>query len=96
MNEDTPCRECRGTGVVPGYETDKDCPVCHGVGTEDRIVRFEGETAWDAVVHHYSLNIEEEDDFISFLEAKGMAPGRCSLPWLQMYYREWRHLSQDC
>jgi hypothetical protein len=62
----------------------------------ESITKFEGESTWDALVNHYSLTIEQEDDFISYLEANGTAPGRCNLEQLQAHYEEWQRLFQDC
>ena len=49
------------------------------------VVRFPGETPWEAIVSHHSLDIEEEDAFREYIEMKGhkrMAP----LDLLEMLY----------
>lgn len=62
----------------------------------EEITQFEGETAWDTLISHHGLDFEEEDDFLSFLEAALTSPGRCDLTTLQAHYLEWRRLESDC
>jgi hypothetical protein len=35
------------------------------------INKFQGESAWDAVVSHFGFDITEEDEFIRFIRARG-------------------------
>lgn len=35
------------------------------------IAQFQGEDRRDAIVHHFSLDIEEEEDFFEYMEAMG-------------------------
>lgn len=35
------------------------------------MVQFSGETRREAIVNHYSLDIEEEESFISYIEEMG-------------------------
>lgn len=51
-------------------------------------VRFSGETAWDAVVNHNSLDIEEEDRFRAFCWTRGLGKGSKALE-LDAAFREW-------
>lgn len=37
--------------------------------------RFQGETAWDAVINDNGLDIQEEDEFRDWLRANGFANG---------------------
>lgn len=50
-------------------------------------VQFQGETAWDAIVNHHSLDIVEEDEFQHFCAHKKVA---MSLPALEQAYSSWQ------
>lgn len=51
-------------------------------------VRFSGETAWDAVVNHNSLDIVEEEGFLAFCAERGLGKGSAQ-PELEKALREW-------
>ena len=51
-------------------------------------VRFSGESSWDAIVNHYSLDIIEEDTFSIYLTERGY--GRdIPLETLEEVYEDW-------
>lgn len=51
-------------------------------------VRFSGETAWDAVVNHNSLDIVEEDAFLAFCAARGLGKDSAQAE-LEAALRDW-------
>lgn len=60
-------------------------------------VQFPGDTRWEAIVNHYSLNIEEEDSFREFVEARYdyIQIGTLGLERLNELYQDWRK-EQEC
>lgn len=51
-------------------------------------VQFPGESAWDAVINHNSLNIEEEDDFEKYArEVLVSDPKKASIDLLESLFR---------
>ena len=53
-------------------------------------VRFSGESPWDAVVNHNSLNIEEEGAFRQYVEDTYAEGVNLPLEVLERLYTEWR------
>lgn len=58
------------------------------IGTMEKVTRFSGETPWDAIVHHMSLNIEEEKAFLEFCTAMNMGT-ESKFPELVRTYEQW-------
>ena len=57
--------------------------------SEQRLtVQFRGENDWDAIINHWSLSIDEEEEFIAYIE--GCGHGKMSqLEHLETLYFEW-------
>lgn len=59
-------------------------------------VQFPGETAWEALTHHESFDIEEEDRFYEFARHYTVDPHEENLTELTRIYENWRQiLSSD-
>lgn len=56
---------------------------------EARPVQFSGETPWEAIVHHMSLDMVEEDAFRAWFASRGLVPESLGLDELTDSYREW-------
>ncbi len=52
------------------------------------ITQFAGETRQEAIVNHYSLDIEEEDSFFEYL-MKSLVPLDASDEEIEGHYRKW-------
>jgi len=52
-------------------------------------VRFSGETPWDAIVNHNSLDEEEEEKLLQFCERVHRAPKQLPLEALERLYSAW-------
>jgi hypothetical protein len=55
-------------------------------------VQFSGEDAWDAIVNHNSLDIEEEDSFLKFCESRNIP---FDLPSLETAFEQWQAEYRD-
>lgn len=53
-------------------------------------VQFDGETPWDAIVNHNSLDIEEERAFEAYASAFCDDPTKAGLAVLEGLYARWR------
>ena len=53
------------------------------------VVQFSGESNWDAIINHFSLDIVEEDAFRSFLEDHEVDPKKSDLDLLMIYFENW-------
>ena len=51
--------------------------------------QFSGETPWDAIVNEYSLDIEEEAGFLSYLQCEEIAVDTASLETLSQAYQRY-------
>lgn len=69
-------------------ETDVRFPPGPTGGGWSPTTRFSGETAWDAVVNHNSLDIVEEDGFLAFCAARGLGKDSKALE-LDAAFRDW-------
>jgi len=52
------------------------------------IVRFDGESNWDSIINHFSLDIDEEYDFENFIMENGETRDS-NLEILEQLYEEW-------
>lgn len=57
------------------------------------IVQFNGETRHDAIVNHFSLDIEEEEDFFEYLEFLGIDEN-ASDQVIESAMQTWREYNQ--
>lgn len=55
---------------------------------DDMTVQFSGESDWDALINHRSLNIGEEDEFEEFVKSKGYSADS-QLEILETLINEW-------
>lgn len=54
-----------------------------------KTVQFSGESPWDAIVHHNSLDMVEEDELLEFCHARGADVHTASLSDLERLFAEW-------
>ena len=53
-------------------------------------VQFSGETPWEAIVHHESLDIEEESELAAFCATQGVDPQTATLAELEALHLAWK------
>jgi hypothetical protein len=52
--------------------------------------QFPGETLWSAIVNDHSLNIEEEESFLTFCSERNVDPLNTTLEMIESLYAEWQ------
>lgn len=53
------------------------------------VVKFAGETDWDAIVNYNALDIEEERRFIEYIVSTGHDPKIIELDKLEILFDKW-------
>lgn len=59
------------------------------------VIQFSGETPWNALVNHHSLDLEEERELHEFCAKQKVDPETAPLAELQLAYVEWRCMTDE-
>ena len=58
-------------------------------------IQFSGESDWDAIVNHNSLDIVEEERFIEYIVSMGWDPNITKLHALEILFGAWNRTARD-